>query len=96
MHLSLHGQQSMTLRIEKTSGGGKAVFHVSGRIGMEHLVELKAEIEGLGSGTVLDMEHVTLVDVEGVRFLSDCEARGIELVHCSPYIREWIARERES
>ena len=59
-------------------------------------MELKAEIEGLGSGTVLDMEHVTLVDVEGVRFLSDCEARGIELVHCSPYIREWIARERES
>ena len=59
-------------------------------------MELKAEIEGLGSGTVLDMEHVTLVDVDGVRFLSDCEARGIELVHCSPYIREWIARERES
>jgi hypothetical protein len=86
----------MTLRIEKTSAGGKVVFRVSGRIGMEHLVELKSEIEGLGSGTVLDMEHVTLVDVEGVRFLSDCEARGIQLVNCSPYIREWISRERET
>jgi hypothetical protein len=49
----------------------------------------------MGPGTVLDLEHVTLVDVEGVGFLSECEARGIELVHCSPYIREWIARERQ-
>ncbi len=54
------------------------------------------EVEGRGEGTVLDMEHVTLVDVDGVRFLSECEAKGIELVHCSPYIREWIARERQS
>jgi hypothetical protein len=55
---------------------------------------VKAEVEGKGEGTVLDLEHVTLVDVEGVRFLSECEALGIELVHCSQYIREWIARER--
>jgi hypothetical protein len=86
----------MTLRIEKTSDGEKTIFRVSGRIGSEHLDELKAEIEGWGRGAALDMEHVTLVDVDGVRFLSDCESRGIELVHCSPYIREWIARERRS
>ena len=29
----------MTLRIEKISEGGKTIFRVSGRIGMEHLVE---------------------------------------------------------
>ena len=58
-------------------------------------MELEAEVEGLGAGAVLDLEHVTLVDLEGIRFLSDCEAKGIELVHCSPYIREWIARERQ-
>ncbi len=86
----------MTLRIEKISEGGKTIFRVSGRIGMEHLVELKTEINGTRAGTVLDLEHVTLVDVEGVRFLSDCEYRGMELVHCSQYIREWIARERQS
>jgi hypothetical protein len=62
---------------------------------LEHLVELEAEVEGLGAGTVMDLEHVTLVDLEGIRFLSDCEARGVELVRCSPYIREWIARERQ-
>jgi hypothetical protein len=84
----------MTLRIERISGGGKTTLRVSGRIAQEHLEELQAEVEGLGAGTALDLEHVTLVDVEGVRFLGECEARGIELLHCSPYIREWIARER--
>ena len=84
----------MTLRIERVSGSGKTTLRVSGRIAQEHLVELQAELEGLGAGTALDLEHVTLVDVEGVRFLGECEARGIELLHCSPYIREWIARER--
>jgi hypothetical protein len=85
----------MTLRIEKAFDAGKMIFLVSGRIGAEHLVELKSQTEGMGAGTVLDLEHVTLVDVEGVGFLSDCEAKGIELVHCSPYIREWITRERQ-
>jgi uncharacterized protein YacL len=86
----------MTLRIEKLSDGAKTVFRVSGRIGSDHLNELRLEFQNHGKGTVLDMEHVTLVDVDGVRFLSECQARGIELVHCSPYIREWIARERQS
>jgi hypothetical protein len=85
----------MTLRIERVSDGAKARFRLSGRISSEHLTELKEEIGGLRSGTVLDLEHLTLVDVEGVRFLSECEASGLELVHCSPYIREWIARERQ-
>jgi hypothetical protein len=37
---------------------------------------------------------VTIVDVEVVRFLSDCENEGIALVQCPPYVREWILRER--
>jgi hypothetical protein len=43
---------------------------------------------------LLDLGEVTLVDVEVVRFLGDCEDRGIVLVHCPPYVREWILRER--
>jgi anti-anti-sigma regulatory factor len=85
----------MTLRIERAFDGGKTILRVSGRIGAEHLVELKSQTEDMGPGTVLDLEHVTLVDVEGVGFLNSCEARGIELLHCSPYIREWISRERQ-
>jgi hypothetical protein len=43
---------------------------------------------------LLDLAEVTLVDVEVVRFLSECEDGGIVLVHCPPYVREWILRER--
>ena len=86
----------MTLRIEKYSDKGKVVLRISGRISSEHLSELHAELVGDKKGSALDLEHVTLVDVEGVRFLGACEAEGMELLHCSPYIREWIARERES
>jgi len=51
-------------------------------------------VAGEGAAAVLDLEHVTLVEVEGVRFLSDCEGQGIELLYCPLYIREWIAREQ--
>jgi len=43
---------------------------------------------------VLDLNDVTLVDVAVVRFLISCENEGIEVVQCSPYIREWMVRER--
>ena len=42
----------------------------------------------------LTCECVTLVDIEVVRFLNACEKSGTELIHCSPYIREWMAREQ--
>jgi hypothetical protein len=40
------------------------------------------------------LEEVTLVDVEVVRFLGNCEAQGTKLANFSPYIREWIFREQ--
>jgi hypothetical protein len=40
------------------------------------------------------LDEVTLVDVAAVRFLIACEAEGIEVRHCAPYIREWMAREQ--
>ena len=51
-------------------------------------------MDGRTRGTVLDLDEVTLVDVEVVRFLGMCEAKGVELAHCSPYIREWVFREQ--
>jgi len=60
----------------------------------EHLAELKAQMQGSGPGIVLDLDEVTLVDVEVVRFLGGCEAEG-GTVLCAPYIREWMLRERD-
>ncbi len=64
------------------------------RLQSEHINELKIQLEGDQSRMALDLEGVTLADVEVVRFLNACEERGIELFHCSPYIREWISREK--
>jgi anti-anti-sigma regulatory factor len=84
----------MTLKIEKVSEGPKTVIRLSGRLRSEYLDELKTQIDGNQSLIVLDLDGVTLVDVEVVRFLSACEDGGVELLHCSPYIREWTIREK--
>jgi hypothetical protein len=47
-----------------------------------------------GSQVVLDLSEVDLVDVEVVRFLGSCEAEGATLLNCSPYLRNWIGKER--
>ena len=84
----------MTLRIEERSDGHRTILRLSGRIQSDHLEELTAHIARNRSAIVFDLEDVTLVDVPAVRFLSICEAEGIELLHCAPYIREWMSRER--
>jgi hypothetical protein len=42
----------------------------------------------------LDLEEVDPVDVEAIRFLNAREDEGIPVLHRSPYIREWMLRER--
>jgi anti-anti-sigma regulatory factor len=84
----------MTLRIAKISDGARIVLKLSGRIRARDIDELREQIGGLTRGTVLDLQEVTLVDVEVVRFLGLCESKGIELANCSPYIREWVFREQ--
>jgi len=80
----------MTLRIERFG----ARIRLSGDFRSEHVDQVKAEIELCESPAVLDLEELDLVDVEGVRLLNACEAKGISVLHCSPYIREWMSRER--
>jgi hypothetical protein len=74
--------------------GRKTVIRLSGRLRSEHLDELEAQLEGDWRRIELDLDGVTLVDVEVVRFLSACEDGGVELLHCWPYIREWMLREQ--
>jgi len=83
------------LKIDSSADGKFIVLRLSGRIQSEHVEQLKAEMEGVAR-VALDLEDVKLVDRDAVRFLSVCEANGTELRHCSPYIREWIAREKNT
>ena len=85
----------MTLRIEKISTLSRTLLKVSGQIRSEDLGELRSQMEGGGRLEVWDLDELTLVDVEVVRFLGACEGRGIEFVNCPPYIREWMKREAE-
>jgi anti-anti-sigma regulatory factor len=83
----------MTLKIQKDSVGSTTTIRLMGRIRSEHLQELKDQLATAGPKVVLDLDEVTLVDVEVVRFLGACEANGVEVLSCSPYIREWMLRE---
>ena len=83
----------MTLRIEKAADRRKTIIRLSGRLQSEHVDELKMQVDGEQSPIALDLEGVTLVDIEVVRFLNACEQSGVELLHCWPYIWVWRIRE---
>ena len=48
-----------------------------------------------GYSLTLDLKELNVVDLSGIQFLIDCESRGTAILHCPPYIREWMKRERE-
>ena len=86
----------MTLKIERICGKRRTRIRLSGELRSEHLGQVTAEIERGGPRITLDLEEMDLVDVESVRFLNACEAEGISVLRCSPYIREWMLQERGS
>ena len=83
------------LRINKTANGD-VVFTLSGRIDKEDIAELEALIgaEGKARHIILDLKDMTLTGEDGINFLAQCEAAGVALVNCDPYVREWITRQR--
>ena len=85
----------MVLTIDRRADGKCLVLRLIGRIQSEHLEQLKSEIES-SPEVALDLQDVKLVDLDVVRFLVACEADGAELRNCSPYIREWIAKEKQT
>jgi hypothetical protein len=82
------------LRIEKESVGDTTRLRFSGRIQSTDIDDILAQMDDDAIRIILDLDEVTLVDVEVVRFLSNCEDGGIVLVHCPLFVREWITRER--
>jgi hypothetical protein len=84
----------MTLKIEWVFGEGRTRILLSGQLRSDRLDQLKSEIERCSSPLALDLEEVDLVDIDAVRFLNECESAGVAVVRCSPYIKEWMLRER--
>ena len=85
----------MTFKIEKYRDGHSTTIRLIGRMRAEHLSELEKQIRESESKIVLDLEELNLVDVEAIRSLGMCETQGVTLLNCSPYIRDWIGKERD-
>ena len=86
----------VVVKIEIVGGPNGTTIRLVGRLSMEHLPLLIAKIDAAQDLIILEMDEVTLVDTDVVRFLIDCQTRGIQLRGCSAYIRAWIAREQKS
>ena len=84
----------MTLKIEGFFRKRGTRIHLSGELRSEQLDNVRAEIKRGGPPVTLDLDEVNLVDIDAVRFLNACEAQDVEVVNCSPYIREWMSQER--
>jgi len=85
----------MTLRIVADVNEDGTTIRLIGHMREEHIAHVRAEIAASRAPTVLDLDEVTLADVEAVRFLVAAEREGSILRRGAPCIREWMTRERE-
>ena len=87
----------MTFRIETAARGRVTVFSLCGRIEKQAIAELRRlfEFQTDYRDIVLDLKDVGVVGREVMRFFVSCEADGVKLENCAPYIREWMEREKD-
>ncbi len=87
----------MTFRIETAARGRFTVFILSGRIEAPAVAELRRlfELQTNYRHIVLDLKDVGVVGRDVMRFFVRCEADGVKLENCTPYIREWMEREKD-
>jgi predicted metal-binding protein len=86
----------MTFRIETAARGRVTVFTLCGRIEKHAIAELRRlfELQTDYHDIVLDLKDVSVIDRDVMGFFISCEADGVKLENCPPYIREWMEREK--
>lgn len=87
---------AMTLKIKRIREKNGTRISLSGELRCSHLLDLRAEIEWVAQPITLDMDEVDVVDIDGIRLLNECQTQGIQVVNCSPYIREWMLQEKRT
>jgi hypothetical protein len=85
----------MTLRIVADLNEDGTTIRLIGHMQAEHIAHVRAEIAASRGPTVLDLDEVTLADVEAVRFLVTAERESMVVHRCAPFIREWMSREAD-
>jgi anti-anti-sigma regulatory factor len=86
----------MTLRIERRRSGDSLVVQLIGEFDIEHLDEVKAQVNDAPCPVVFDIGELTLISAEGVRFLNACHDKGMPIINASGYIAEWMTLEGRS
>jgi hypothetical protein len=86
----------MTLKIKRICEKRGTRICLSGEVRCSHLVDVRAEIAQVRQPATLDLDEVDIVDIDGVRLLNECQAQGIQVVNCSPYIRKWMLQEKRT
>ena len=87
----------MAFRIETAARGRLTVFVLSGRIKKQAIAELRRLFEGqtVWRDIVLDLKDVSVIDRDVMCVFLCCEADGVKLENCTPYIRQWMEREKD-
>jgi hypothetical protein len=70
---------TMTLKIDKTASGDKTVIRFSVKLRREVLDLVTKQIASSAGEVSLDLTQLDSISLEGVRFLNDCEDRGIAI-----------------
>ena len=83
----------MTFRLDRTSYEERRTLRLIGTVRPEDLETIADELGMCGPGAILDLEKVTVIGVEVIRFLGERERQGTTLLHSPSYVREWISRE---
>jgi ABC-type transporter Mla MlaB component len=84
----------LTVKIERASANGETRLSLSGELRSEEIEQINAEIAKISSKIALDCAELWVVDIDGVRWLKACEALGVKVENCAPYIREWMLQEK--
>lgn len=95
LRFAVRGKSEMVLKIDVNVKGDPNVLVLSGRIGSDDVQTLKSCMEDFGPVTSLDLAQVQLVNLDAVRFLAECEKRGIEVRNCRPHLRAWMFVEQQ-
>ncbi len=73
------------------------MFILSGRVETQAIAELRRlfKLQTDSRDIVLDLKDVSLVSRDVMGFLAGCETDGVKLENCTPYLREWMDREKD-
>jgi hypothetical protein len=79
----------MTLRIERRRSGDTLTVKLIGEFDVDHLADAPCPV-------VVDIGELTLISVEGIRFLNACRDNGMRIINASGYVTEWMTLEGRS